>query len=212
MPEELGEITRPSVEEFKVGRKLYYVPLIFFPKEPQADLLEKLNRYWDQADSHVASLEDKLGRVSKVYHEFVPVGGEVGAKAIEELNKGSYRIVKARLEKGAELQPMEDSEVLTEYMDWGKCLASGLQNQKVIGRIYESYVDARKRRNSQIAKRIDETLQQNEAGVLLLSEGHQVQFPSDVEVFYIAPPTLDEIKRWLRDREAKTQSQEGERT
>jgi hypothetical protein len=27
-----------------------------------------------------------------------------------------------------------------------------------------------------------------------------VQFPQDIEVFSVAPPALDEIHRWLRDR------------
>jgi hypothetical protein len=34
-----------------------------------------------------------------------------------------------------------------------------------------------------------------------MRENHQVQFPPDVQVFYIAPPALDEIRRWLRERE-----------
>ena len=39
-----------------------------------------------------------------------------------------------------------------------------------------------------------------EIGLLLIREGHQVQFPSDIEVFYIAPPSLDAIKRWVSER------------
>ena len=206
MSEELGKIERPPVGEFKAGRKLYFVPLIFSPREPQADFLEKANRYWEQVEAHLTNLEMKLGSVSKVYHELVSVGGEDGAKAIEELNKGSYQIAKVRLGKGAELQPIEDGELLTEFMDWGRCLAVGLQSQKAFARIYESYIEAQKRRNSYIVKQIDETLNNNEAGILLMREGHQVQFPSDIQVFYVAPPGLDEIKRWLREREAETQS------
>ena len=204
MSEELGKIERPSVGEFKAGRKLYFVPLIFTPKEPQADLLEKVNRYWDQVEAHVTNLEVKLGSVNKVYHELVPVGGEDGAKAIEELNKGSYQIAKARLEKGAELQPIEDGELLTEFMDWGQCLAIGLQSQEAITRVYEFYSEAQKRRNEYMAKQIDETLKDGETGLVLMREGHQVQFPLDIQVFYVAPPGLDEIKRWLREREAET--------
>jgi hypothetical protein len=33
-----------------------------------------------------------------------------------------------------------------------------------------------------------------------MREGHQVQFPSDIQVFYVAPPSLDEIKRWLKEK------------
>jgi len=30
-----------------------------------------------------------------------------------------------------------------------------------------------------------------------------VKFPARVNVFYVAPPALDEIKRWLRNQEAQ---------
>jgi len=206
MSQELGKVGKPSVEYFGPGRKLYFVPLILSPKEPEADLLEMIGRYWDQVEAHVSNLEAKLGTVRKVYHELVPVGGEDGAKAIEELDKWSYQIAKARLDKGAELEPMEDVELLTEFMDWSRCLAIGLQNQEVFAKVYESYIEAQRKRNEHLAKRINETLGDGEAGVLLMREGHHVQFPSDMQVFYVAPPGLDEIKRWLREREAETQS------
>lgn len=206
MSEEVGKIERPSIEEFRAGRKLYFIPLIFTPKRSQADLLERVNRYWDQVEAHVANLEAKLGNVNKVYHELVPVGGEDGAKAVKELNKGSYRIVKARLKKGSNLQPMEDGEILAEFMDWGRCLAIGLQSQNVIVRAYEFYSEAQRRRNEFIAKQIDETLRDGEIGLVLMMEGHQVQFPSDIQVFYVTPPGLDEVKRWLRERETETES------
>ena len=52
-----------------------------------------------------------------------------------------------------------------------------------------------------MARKLDETLQSDEIGILFMRENHQVQFPSDIQVFYVAPPALDEIKRWLRERE-----------
>jgi len=205
--EELGRIEKPLVEDYKPGRKLFFVPLVFLPREPQVDLLEKVNRYWDQVEAHVTNLEMKLGSVTRVYHELVPVGGEDGARAIEELNKGSYQLAKARLEKGAKLELIEDGELLTEFMDWSKCLAVGLQSQKSINTIYGFYLEAQKKRNEYIAKQIDETLGGSETGVLLMWEGHQVVFPPDIQVFYVAPPVLDEIKRWVRNRESEPQSQ-----
>jgi hypothetical protein len=61
-----------------------------------------------------------------------------------------------------------------------------------------------KKRNEHIARKIDETLKDNEIGILLMRENHQVQFPPDIQVFYVAPPALDEIKRWLRESENKS--------
>lgn len=205
MAQELGKIEKPSVEGFKGARKLFFVPLIFSPRDVQGELFEKIFRYWDQVESQLINLELKLGVVKKVYHELVPVGGDEGCKIIEELNSTSYGIVKARVDKGAELHGLEDTDLLTESMDWTKCLAVGLQNEKVFTLVYESYIQAQKKRNEHIAKRIDETLKEGEAGVLLMREGHQVQFPSDIEVFYVSPPGLDEIKRWLRSREMEVE-------
>jgi hypothetical protein len=90
-------------------------------------------------------------------------------------------------------------------MDWTRCLAIGLQNQEVLTKVYESYAEAGKNRNEHIARQIDDTLKTDEIGILFMREGHQVQFSSDIQVFYVAPPALDEIKRWLRDQEVKRQ-------
>ena len=40
MSEQLGRIEKPLVEEHKEGRKLFFIPLIFAPKEPPADFPE----------------------------------------------------------------------------------------------------------------------------------------------------------------------------
>jgi len=199
MSEELGKIEKPPAEEFKKGRKLYFVPLLYCGGKPPAEYLEKYNKYWEQVENQISELETKLGNISKIYHEFISSGGKDGSKSLKDLNDKSYKITKARLDKGARLIAVEESELLTELLDWSRCLATGLQNQKVIARIYESHFEVSKKRNEYIARQIDETLKADETGVVFMSEGHQVQFPSDTEVFYVAPPALDEIRRWLRD-------------
>jgi len=204
MSEELGKIEKPPVGKFKRGRKLYFVPLIYCGRESPAEYLEKFNKYWNQVENQMSELELKLGKVEKIYHELIPAGGKDGVKVIKGLNDKSYQTIKNRLDKGARLEATEDSELLTEFMDWSRCLALGLQNRKVFIKIYESYTEASKKRNEHIARQIDETLKADETGVLFMREGHQVQFPPDIQVFYVAPPALDEIKRWLRDREAKS--------
>jgi hypothetical protein len=203
MSEQLGKMEKPSVEEFKTGRKLYFIPLVYSGKEASDEYLGKYNRYWEQVDSHTEELELKLGKVNKIYHEFVSAGGEDGVKAIAELNEKSCEIIKKRLEKGAQLEAIEQMELLTEFMDWTRCLALGLQNQNVLVQIYEFYVQASKKRNEHITQQVDETLEANEVGMFLMREGHQVQFPPDIQVFYVAPPALDELRRWFRDQESK---------
>jgi len=204
MPKKLGKIEKPPAEEFRTGRKLYFVPLIYSGRKAQAEYLEKVGRYWSQVETQMIDLELKLGKVDKVYHELISVSGDEGIKTIKELNDKSYQIVKSRLDKGAHLQPIEEDELLTEFTDWSRCLTIGLQNQKVFTKIYESYTEVSKKRNECITRQIDETLKADEIGILLMSEGYQVQFPPDIQVFFVTPPALDEIKRWLRDGEAKS--------
>ena len=206
MAKKLGKIEKPSAEEFKKGRKLYFVPLLYYGKESPTEYQEKFNKYWGQVENQMSDLKLKLGKVNKIYHELVPVGGDDGIKVIKELNNKSYQIIKDGLDKDAQLEATEDSNLLTEFMDWSRCLVVGLQNRKVFTKVSESYTEASKNRNEHIARQIDETLKADEIGVLFMREGHQVQFPSDIQVFYVAPPALDEIRRWLRDRETKPQA------
>jgi len=65
-----------------------------------------------------------------------------------------------------------------------------------------------KKRYEHIARKIEETLKEDEAGILFIREGHLVQFPADVEVFSVAPPELDEIHRWQRERMVAARKEE----
>jgi hypothetical protein len=208
MAEELGKIEKPSVEEFKKSRKLYFIPLILTMRDADGELNERINKYWEQVESHLANLEAKLGRGTLIFHELIAVSGDEGLKMLEMMCEQSHRIAKSRVEKGAHLQAIEDAETLMEYMDWSRCLAIGMQSQKAFTEIYEKYTAAQKQRNETIAKKIDEVLLDNEIGIIMLQEGHKVQFPEDIQLFYIPPPELDELKRWLREREEAAEKQE----
>jgi hypothetical protein len=211
MSEELGKIEKPLAENFKAGRKLYFVPLIYSPPDLPLDISLKYSTYWDQVDSQIANLESKLGTVSYVLHEMVSEGGEAGLKAIEQISTGSLGLIKGRLEKGIQFEPAEDKEILTELMDWSRCLNLGLQNQKVFSTIYQNYTEANKKRDNQIAQKLDALVKESQSCILIMSENHHVHFPSDMQVFYVAPPALDEIKRWMRDQQAKQQKEEAEK-
>jgi hypothetical protein len=211
MAEELGKIEKPPVENFKKGRKILFVPAVYHGENLAEEDILKYNRYWEQVAKQIAELTLKLGEVKKIYHEMIAASGEDGAKAIKEFNTPCYNIIKACLEKKAQLEALEDADILMEYMDWSRCLMIGLQNAKVISKVYESYTETGKKRNEYIARKIDETLKEDEIGVVLMRENHQVQFPADIQVFYISPPALDEIKRWLRERETKSGGEKEEK-
>ena len=204
MAEELGKIEKPSVEEFKGGRKLYFVPLIYCGPEAPDGYVERFSNYWNQIEEQISSLETKLGKIHRIFHELITVSGEEGMKALKELNNRCGEVTEKRLAAGAEIELIEESELLAELMDWSRCLSVGFQSQKCFNRIYDYFREVNKSRNEYIARQIDEKLKADEIGIIFMREGHQVQFPADIDVFYVAPPALDELKRWLRAREEES--------
>ncbi len=205
MAEPLGKIEKPDAERFVSKRKLYLVPLLFAGKEAPDEYVEKFNLYWEQVSEHVANLESKIGKVKYIFHESLAMAGEDGVRVIEKLNPPCYRIVTDKCQGGAVVESTEDRELVEESMDWERCLLMGFMSEKVAEIVSEFYVEALRKRYEHIARRIDAAIKADEVGMLFIREGHSVQFPKDVEVFSVFPPALDEIYRWMRDREAKSQ-------
>jgi hypothetical protein len=202
MPEQLGKIERLEVEHFEQGKKLYLVPIVYSGEGAPDEYRERCSRYWQQVAEQLTNLTSKIGRVNRVYHESIFQPGDDGMKAMEALNPSSYQIAKAECSNGATLETIEEKELLEEVMDWQRCLTLGFLSDKVATRVSEFYVEAARKRNEFMAKKISETLKDNEAGLLFIREGHSLQFPTDIEVFSVFPPALNELHRWLRDQAA----------
>ena len=202
MAEELGKIEKLEIELFGL-RKLYVVPLLFSGADAPPDYKEKLERYWREVNEQIANQEAKVGKIKRIYHESMSIGGEEGLKIIAEINTLSYLIAKDKFDCGAVFEATELAELADECMDWERCLLIGLFSQKAIKTVAELYQQSSLKRFEYIGRRIDETLQKGEAAILFIREGHMVQFAKDIEVFSVAPPGLDDIHRWLRDRSKK---------
>jgi len=203
MTEQLGKIEKPEAEQFKGGKKLYLVPLIFSGEDTPPEYKERCHRYWQQVAEQLASLEEKIGKVNRVYHESISLSGEEGMKLAEKINQSCYQIAKSKCDNEATFEAFEDRELLEEIIDWERCLLLGFVTVKVASKVSEFYTETSKKRYEFMVSRITETLKDNEAGLLFITEGHRLQFPKDIEVFSISPPGLDEIHRWLRDEASK---------
>lgn len=213
MAEELGKIEKPETEQFKEKRKLYLVPLLYSWQEAPAEYTLKFDIFWTQVSEHIATLESQIGAVNRVYHESISQTGEEALNVLEKVSPSSFRIVREKFNNGAQVEAVEDTELADECLDWERHLLLGFISQKVASIISESFVEATKKRYEYIAGAIDETLKEKEAALLFIREGHRVQFPDDIEVFSIAPPMLDDIHRWMRERSSAGETtEEAEKT
>ncbi len=187
------------------------VPLIFSAPDAPPDYKEKLEKYWREVNEQIANQEVKVGKIKRLYHESMSVGGAEGLKIIAEINPLSHLIARDKFENGAVFEATEQAELSEECMDWERCLLMGLYSRKALETVAEAYEECSRKRFEYIGRRIDETLQKGEAAVLFIREGHMVQFARDIEVFSVAPPALDDIHRWLRDRSKQMEEKDEEK-
>jgi len=202
LSEVLGKIEKPAIDEFKGKRKLYLVPIVFAGKDLPQEYLDKVAEYWQQAGEQMDSLEKKMGKIKKIYHESISRDSQDNLTILEKINEKGYPLVKGKLDQGAELQVTEDMELFLQNLDWANCLRV-VMNRFVFEKVLEYYKDTVVKRFACIAEKINETLQDDETGALFISEGHTVQFPPDIQIFNISPPALDDIHRWLREESEK---------
>lgn len=207
MAQELGKIERPSAASFEGSRKLFLVPLVYSPDQPPADYVGMLERYWMGAKNQLRRLADRTGPIGHVYHEGVTAEGDAGMQIIEQINPRSRTLLDDFVRDGAKVEAFEDLETFSEMIDWQRCLMSGLTSRKVMDTAMTGYRDALKRRSDLMIHNIERTLQPGESGVLVLPETQSLQFPKDIQVFYISPPALDEIHRWERTQNERARQQ-----
>ena len=205
MAQELGRISRPSAAQYEGRRKLLLAPLVYGPPAEAGEGVNILKNYWDQMQQQVEALQAALGGLHHIYHESVWDGGDKGLAQLEQTDQRSHEFVKAKCAGGAALEATEDLASLMESLDLQRCLMMPLASQTVPAKLQGWLSESTRSRYQHIAGRIDETLGENEVGLLLVNERHQIQFPEDVEVFYVAPPALGDFRRWLDNWMAEQQ-------
>tara|TARA_B100001123_G_scaffold282565_1_gene314767 strand:+ start:6740 stop:7426 length:687 start_codon:yes stop_codon:yes gene_type:complete len=212
MTPKLGKVEKPEANTFQNKRKLLLVPLIHkFPNQPEeGELL--LQKYWVQMQSQVESLEAQIGAISHIYHESLTEKDDAGLSKLKSIDERSYKFAISKRANQASIEATENEDILLEFIDLQRCLMIPLISDKVPGMLQEMFLENLKNRYAYISNRINESLGNDEVGILLINERHQVQFPTDVEVFYVSPPALDEYRRWLQNWIVANQNQSSQGT
>jgi hypothetical protein len=197
---EIGKIEKPEAESFADKRKLYCVPNVY-PLENAPEEYRKLfNTYWDEVAQQIGKLES-IGKIRKIFYENIYVQGEEAIEVLAKINERVLQIIKEKIEEGATLFPIETKDIFGSYIDWGNCLRV-VRTKPVFDKIFEFYTDSFNRRIEHILNVIETNLSEREAGLLIIKDEDRVriQFPQDVEVFLVTPPSYDSILKWIRDK------------
>jgi hypothetical protein len=197
---ELGKIERPSAESFSGKRKLYCVPNVYPVKDAPEDYAGLVTRYWEDALQQTERLE-AAGKITKIFCENISLRGEEALGALGAMNEPALRIVKKKMEEGAVLLPVESEEIFGPFLDWSNCLHV-VRTKEVLAKVLEFYAEFAEKRLQHVLRTIEENLSSGETGLLIMRDEDRarLQFPSDIDVFLVTPPSYDDIVRWFRER------------
>jgi len=197
---ELGQIDKPNVEDFAGKKKLYCVANIYAIEDTPDDFKELVNRYWDEVVQQIEKIET-AGKVKKIFCEIIYEEGDKAFEILATMNERLSQIIKKKLDEGGTIIPLESKEILGPYTDWGNCLRV-VFTREVFNKVLEFYTEFAEKRLQHIMNLIESNLSAAEAGLLIMKDEDRVklQFPKDIEVFLVVPPTYNDIIRWFRGR------------
>ncbi|ABK13854.1 MAG: hypothetical protein H5T42_05820 [Methanothrix sp.] len=183
-PEDMGSM-REGLERMGVSR---------LGREKWEENRIRIERFWDELEREIDRLELDPTRL-RIYQDGLPAGGEIGERIIRETaSKGSrnYQIIEKLMERGARIEATESPELLLREYQHIKAMVSTTGEEQ--RRALEAYNKEKDRlldeRDAYIARRIAETLQDDETGLLFIGAHHNVvpRLPADVEVSYLGDP------------------------
>ncbi len=196
-PDILGRLMKPDAADMLNKRKVYIALLIPYSPGAPEGFDERYQAYWNAVDRQVAALESRTGPAKHIFVEGVVRGGQAGLNMLERSNKSAADVAAARLKSGAVFESFEDEELFGQVVDWGRCLQMGFISRTVATLAQQSFRAASESRQKHLQSKVNDSLKQMEAALLLVSSNDSVQLPSDVERFLVSPPELDELERWV---------------
>ena len=197
MAEKLTQIPKPKAASFKAGRKIYLVASMFGFQGVPNELEVKLQSYWSDVRSQIENLEQTLTQVTHVFHEGIFESGQTGLAAIITINPYAHTFINTLCKSTATLESLEDRSLVQEEYDWRMCSSAGVTSEKVYSLIINNLEDTTNKRWAHASKTIDELIPKDDAALLIVNQNHKIQFPEDMQVFYISPPSFDAVKRWV---------------
>ena len=198
---EIGKINKPDVEKYKNRKKIYFVRNLYLPKNATDQYKNIFDRYWKEVDEHLAKIE-VAGKIDKIYCESLYMSGEDAMRVLKSMNAALEKIIKNKIDAGAELLPLEDKEIFGSYVDWNNCMMV-IRTSKVYDKVQEELTAVVKNRFKHIKSVLESGIGEAEAALLLMrsEDRDSLELSDDIEVFVISPPAYDDLMKFLRDRD-----------
>lgn len=179
-------------------RSLFIVRLVQpFPGLDGYDAM--LSNYWSAVKAQLDRQAITSGAIKRIFVETVTGRGEDALVQLQTVNPAASQLVRSLIASGAVIEEFEDTQLLTELIDWGQCASQNLMSEKVRSVVQSGQVDAAGSRDEHLQKRLNDAIGDDESAVVFAVSG-QLPIPDRIERFIVSPPELDQLERWLRTK------------
>lgn len=175
---------------------LLYVPRMYteseFKKQAATlphDFEPKTKEFWSYVEEKLAMF---IGKVQRVYRDEICKGGDEALNQLCTIDAANFRVVRSLIENGAKLEATEDSLLVAESDSW---LEMAEQHPDLIS--LQLREGTMRERDAFVSEKIEETLGDDECGVLFIDPARQPNFNKNIKVIRVCRfDPSDYLRSW----------------
>ncbi|MBD3229447.1 MAG: hypothetical protein GF329_14780 [Candidatus Lokiarchaeota archaeon] len=193
---EFAKIEKESLINGKEQRQLIEIPLLLIKNISQAKNKEKIKenviKYYDQVKQWIMEFQKKVREISIIYFASYTEKDDIDEFLDENLDfHKEFKAFIKHLLKKVELKVVEDYDLFLEFIGWLETISMPGATEMDI----KFFKDVSNERLEHISKHINESLKENQVGLLFINLNSGIIYPEELKVIHFKPPIVDEVKR-----------------
>jgi len=187
-----------------MGKMLLCVPRMYTEDEFRrietslpGDFELKTSEFWDYVKDKFQMF---VGKVQRVYRDEICQGEENALAYLSSVDRENYLIAKSLIESGAVFEATEDPMLVSESESWLEMIEHEPLNQIYL----ELYQETIRDRDKYISNRINESLGEDELGVLFIEPSRRINLNEHIKIIKVCRfDPSDYLRSWQVQIESK---------
>lgn len=182
-------IVHTSADMGSLGEELIHVAISKIGREKWEENQRLIEKFWDELEKEIFQLNLDLEQ-TRIYQDGLPCEGEMGMKIVRStagLGSKNYQIIEKMVARGARIVATENPELLIKERNLALDIlkdSSTVEKEEATKKYIARKDILLEQRDAYIASRINNTLENEETGVLFIGAEHNVipKLAEDIEV------------------------------
>jgi hypothetical protein len=180
-----------------MNRMLLLVPRMYTEEEFKRVVPAFPEDFGPRTSEFWSYVEDKLqvfaGKIQRIYRDEVYLDGKGGLAHLSSIDRENFLIVRKLVENGAVFEATEDSLLVAESKSW----LDMIRQNPLDTMLLELYQETVRERDDYLTRRIDETLLDEETGILFLKPGREINLNECVKIIKVCRfDPADYLRSW----------------